>query len=71
MMFIIAIVYNYLKTVKRYEEMIKAQLFYLVNMKAKRPLEKLRRRREDSIKTDLKERGCQDVDWIHLIQDRD
>jgi hypothetical protein len=28
------------------------------------------RRWEDNIKMPLKERGCDDVDWIHLAQDR-
>jgi hypothetical protein len=27
--------------------------------------------REGNIKTDLKETGWEDVDWIHLVQDRD
>ena len=37
----------------------------------KRPLERLRRRLEDNIKTDLQEvgRGC--GDWMELAQDRD
>jgi hypothetical protein len=32
---------------------------------------KLRNKREDNIKTDLKDVGCKDVDWIHLAEDRD
>jgi hypothetical protein len=35
----------------------------------KRPLEK--RRREDNIKMHLRDIGFEDVDWIHLAQDRD
>jgi hypothetical protein len=29
-----------------------------------------RRRREDNIRIDLREIGSEDVDWIHLAQDR-
>ena len=29
------------------------------------------RRWEDNIKMDLQEVGCQDMDWIDLVQDRD
>jgi len=37
----------------------------------KRPLGRPRRRWEDNIKMDLREIGWEDVDWIHLAQDRD
>jgi hypothetical protein len=37
----------------------------------RRPLGRPRRRWEDNIKTDLRETGVGDVDWIHLAQDRD
>ena len=37
----------------------------------KRPLGRLRCRREDDIKKDLQELGCWDVDWIELAEDRD
>ena len=37
----------------------------------KRPLRKSRRRWEDNIKTDLREVGCEGMDWIDLAQDRD
>jgi hypothetical protein len=37
----------------------------------KRPLAKLRRRCEDNIKMDVRERGLEVVDWIHMAQDRD
>jgi hypothetical protein len=35
----------------------------------KRPLVRPRRRCKDNIRTDLKEIGWEDVDWIHLAQD--
>jgi len=37
----------------------------------KRPLERPRRRWEDSIKIDLQEVGCGSMDWIELDNDRD
>jgi hypothetical protein len=37
----------------------------------RRPLGRPRRRWEDNIKTDLREIGFGDVDWIHLAQDTD
>jgi hypothetical protein len=37
----------------------------------KRPLERPRRRWEDSIKMDLQEVGCGGMDWIELAQDRE
>jgi hypothetical protein len=39
--------------------------------KGKRPLGRPRRRCKDNIKMDLGETGFDDVDWIHLVQDRD
>jgi hypothetical protein len=36
-----------------------------------KPLVRTRRRWEDNIKKDLRETGCEFVDWIHLAQDRD
>jgi hypothetical protein len=36
----------------------------------KRPLERPRRRWEDNIKMDLRERGIDGVNWIRLTQDR-
>jgi hypothetical protein len=35
-----------------------------------RPLGRPRRRWEDNIKMDLRKRGLEGVDWIHLAQDR-
>ncbi|KAJ4431219.1 hypothetical protein ANN_19816 [Periplaneta americana] len=37
----------------------------------KRPLGRRRRRREDNIKMDLREVGCDDGDWINLALDKD
>jgi hypothetical protein len=37
----------------------------------RRPLERPRCRWEDNIKMDLREIWFGDVDWIHLVQDRD
>jgi hypothetical protein len=37
---------------------------------AKRPLGRLRRRREDSIEMDLREVGIDGANWIRLAQDR-
>jgi hypothetical protein len=32
----------------------------------KKPLERPRRRLEDTIRIDLQKTGCEDVDWIHV-----
>jgi hypothetical protein len=37
----------------------------------KRPLGRQRRRWQDNIKMDLREKGLKDVVWIHLSQNRD
>jgi hypothetical protein len=37
----------------------------------KTPLRRSRRRWEGNIKMDLREVGCEDMDWIELVQDRD
>jgi hypothetical protein len=41
------------------------------NPEGKRPLGRLRRRRVDNIKTDLREIGWNGGEWIDLAQDRD
>ena len=38
---------------------------------SKRPLVRPRRRREDNMKMDLKEVGCDPRDWIAVAEDRD
>ena len=37
----------------------------------KRPLGRPRRRWEDNIKMDLQEVGCEGMNWIELVEDRD
>ena len=37
----------------------------------KRPLGRPRRRREDNIKMDLREEGCDPGEWTDLAEDRD
>jgi hypothetical protein len=39
--------------------------------RGKRPLGRPRRRWEDIVKMDLQEAGCEGMDWIELVQDRD
>jgi hypothetical protein len=41
------------------------------NPEGKRPLGRPRRRWVDNIKMDLREIGCDGMDWIDLAQDRD
>jgi hypothetical protein len=41
------------------------------NPEGKRPLGRPRRRWMDNIKMDLRETGCDGMDWIDLAQDRD
>jgi len=37
----------------------------------RRPLRKCRHRWEDNIRIDVRVIGSEDMDWIHLAQDRD
>jgi hypothetical protein len=39
-------------------------------LERKRPLGRPRHRGKDSIKLDLKEDGCEDMNWINLNEDR-
>ena len=43
----------------------------VVKPEGKGPLESPRRRWEDNIKMDLQELGCEGMDGIELVQDRD
>jgi hypothetical protein len=43
----------------------------ILHNEGKRPLRRPRRRYEDNIGIDLREVGWEDVDWIHLAEDRD
>jgi hypothetical protein len=42
----------------------------MVRSKRKRPFGRPGRRGEDSMKMDIKHRGCDNVVWIHVPQDR-
>jgi hypothetical protein len=42
--------------------------FWWESSEGKKPLGRPRRRREDSVLTDLREIGWGDMDWIHLAQ---
>jgi hypothetical protein len=44
--------------------------FWWEKSEGKRPLGRHRRRWEDNIIMDLRRIGWEDVDWIHLAQDR-
>jgi hypothetical protein len=44
---------------------------YKVLVGGKTPLEIYRRRWEDNIKMEFKDCRCDDVDWMHVAQDRD
>jgi hypothetical protein len=43
----------------------------VIKHEGKKPLRKLRRRWEDNIRMDLRERECKGVDWMYPDQDRD
>jgi ribosome biogenesis protein Nip4 len=43
----------------------------VANPEGKRLLRRPRHRWEDNIEMNLKEIGYEDVNWIHLVQDRD
>jgi hypothetical protein len=52
-------------------EMRNAYKIFVAKPEGKRPLLRPRHRGEDNMRVDLSEIGCGDVDWIHLVQDRD
>lgn len=43
---------------------------WLVSLKRKRPLRRSKHVWKDNIKTDFKGIGWEDINWIHLTQDR-
>jgi hypothetical protein len=57
--------------VARMGEKRNAYNIFLGKPEGKRPLGRPRRRWVDNIKMDLREIGWDDVDWIHMAQDRD
>jgi hypothetical protein len=46
-------------------------VFWLENLKGKRPLGRSRCRWEHNIRMDLREIGWDSVNWMHVAQDRD
>jgi hypothetical protein len=57
--------------VARMGEMRNAYNIMVGKPEGKRPLGRHRHKWEDNIRTDLREIGCEGVDWIHLTRDRD
>jgi hypothetical protein len=57
--------------VARVGEMRNVYKMLLRNPERKRPLGRSRRRCEDNIRIDLREIRWEDVNWMHLDQDRD
>jgi hypothetical protein len=53
------------------KEMRNAQGILVEKPEDERPLGRTRRIWEDSIKVDINETRCENVDWIHLAHDRD
>jgi hypothetical protein len=45
--------------------------YWWESQKERGPLRRPRRRWVDNIKMDVRERGCEDMDWIDLAQDMD
>jgi hypothetical protein len=52
-------------------EMRNAYNILVGKSEGRRTLGRAKCRREDNITMDLRERGCECVDWMHLDQDRD
>jgi hypothetical protein len=53
------------------EEMRNAYKIFIGKPDGKRPLGRHRRRWEDNIRVDIRERGWDSVDWIRVAQTRD
>jgi ribosome biogenesis protein Nip4 len=51
-------------------EVINAYKILVGKREGKRPLRKPKCRWEDNIRTDLRDIGCEDFDWAHVLQDR-
>jgi hypothetical protein len=56
---------------RAWREVRGAYNIFVGNPEGRRPLGRPRRTWEDNIKMDLREIELGDVDWIHLVQDRD
>jgi hypothetical protein len=56
--------------VARMGEMRNSYSILVVKREGKRPLGRRRGRWEDNIRIDFREIGWEDVDWMHLVQDR-
>jgi hypothetical protein len=56
--------------VARIGELRNVYKMLIIKSEGKRPLGSPRRKWEVNFKMDLRETGCEDVDWIHLAQDR-
>jgi len=57
--------------VERKGEMGNADIILIAKPEGKRPLRGPRRRWEEHITMDLREKWWEAVDWVHLLQDRD
>jgi len=57
--------------VARMGEMTNMYKIFIGKHEGTRPLGRPRRRWKDSIRMDLREIGCESVDWMHPAQDRD
>jgi len=57
--------------VARMEERRRVYRVLVGKPEGKRPLGRPRRRWEDNIKMDLQEVGCEGMNWIELVEDRD
>jgi len=52
------------------EDMKNVDKIFIRKLEGKRPLRRLGCRWEDNIKMNLREIGCEGLDWIHLTQNR-
>lgn len=54
----------------RIYNMINAYTIFVRKLEGKIPTARLKNKWQDNIKMDLSDIGCEDVDWIHMAQDR-